>query len=327
MVTRRDFLQKSAAGACALGVSTVPALGETMKTASIPMRTLGKTGEKVSILGIGGWHVGALPSDQKAVQIIRKGIDEGITFMDNAWEYHEGLSEKRMGKALKNGYREKAFLMTKHHGRDKKTAMRHLEDSLRRLNTDVIDLWQFHEIIYQDDPKEIFAQNGGIEAAVQAKKEGKVRFIGFTGHKDPELFLEMLNHDFEWDAVQMPVNVLDQHYVSFQKHILPLLQERNIGSIAMKSLAGGHLLRTPISAREALRYTWSQPVATVVSGITSEEVLMENIGSARNFTPLSSDEEKALLERARPLAKGGEFEPFKTSRAFDGPTGREQHGI
>lgn len=232
-----------------------------------------------------------------------------------------------MGRALKGGYREEVFLMTKHHGRkSKKIAMEHLEESLRRLRTDVIDLWQFHEVIYPDDPAMIFSENGAIEAAALAQKQGKVRFIGFTGHKDPDLHLEMLEHDFQWDAVQMPVNVLDAQFRSFQKNVLPVLRKRNIGVIAMKTLGGGHLLRTGrVGPEEGLTYAWSQPVATAVSGIDSMEVLQKNIELARSFSPMAESDQNRLLERTREIALEGKYEPFKTSREFDGWKGRQLH--
>ena len=259
--------------------------------------------------------------------MIRHAVDQGVTFMDNAWEYHHGRSEELMGRALKDGYRQRVFLMSKHHGRkDKKTALRHLEASLKRLNTDVIDLWQFHEIIYDDDPEMIFSRNGAIEAAYEAQKAGKVRFIGFTGHKDPRLFLEMLSHDFPWDAVQMPVNILDAQFRSFQNEVLPKLRERNIGAIAMKTLGSGHLLKTGlVKPEECLKFAWSQPVATIVSGIDSMSVLEENIRLARRFSPMSESAQRQLLERTRSVALTGKYEPFKTSRQYDGWKGRELH--
>ena len=294
----------------------------------LPTRVLGRTGEKVSILALGGHHVGQVQDDREAIRLVRTAIDMGVTFMDNAWEYHQGRSEALMGEALHDGYRERVFLMTKHHGRDKRTALRHLEESLRRLDTDRIDLWQFHEIIYEDDPAMIFAPGGGIEAAELAKKHGKVRYIGFTGHKDPAVFRSMLAQDYPWDTVQMPVNVLDAHFRSFQKEILPILVERDIGPIAMKSMGGGHVLESGVvKPGQALRYAWSQPVATVVCGMTSIDQLEQNIQAAREFVPLSKQEELELLERAKPVARDGKFEPFKTSDQFDGVFGKHLHGL
>jgi predicted aldo/keto reductase-like oxidoreductase len=323
--TRREFIKGTLGGLCAAGL---PSQSVWASNEAVPRRPLGKTGESISILGIGGHHLGQIENEQEAIRFVREAIDNGVTFMDNAWEYHKGRSEELMGKALQEGYRKKAFLMTKHHGRDKKTAIKHLEDSLRRLKVEQIDLWQFHEIIYEDDPKMIFSKNGGIEAAEQARRDGKIRFIGFTGHKDPSLFTQMLKQDYEWDAVQMPVNVLDPHFRSFQKEILPVLVERKIGIIAMKTLAGGHLLAPKIvTPQEALTYTWSQPVSTIVSGMDSRELLMANIQTAREFTPMSQEAQAKLLERTRSVASSGEYEPFKTTRKFDGWVGREQHGI
>lgn len=297
-------------------------------TEELPARTLGKTGQKISILGLGGHHVGQVRDDHEAIQLVRAAIDMGVTFMDCAWEYHQGRSEMLLGKALQDGYRQQVFLMTKHHGRDRKTAMQHLEDSLRRLKTDAVDLWQFHEIIYEDDPDMIFAPGGGIEAADEAVKQGKVRYIGFTGHKHPAIFRKMLSFDYPWDAVQMPVNVLDAHFRSFQKEILPILLERNIGPIAMKSMGSGHVLESGvIGPKQALRYAWSQPVATVVCGMTNREQLEENVQAAREFKPLSRQEEIELLEKARPAARDGAYEPFKTTTQFDGVVGRQLHGL
>ena len=296
--------------------------------ADIPTRPLGSTGVNVSILGLGGHHIGRIRDDNQSIQLIRKAIDSGVTFLDNAWEYHNGRSEELMGKALAGGYRDKAFLMTKHHGRDKKTAMEHLEDSLRRLRTDVIDLWQFHEVVYDKDPEMIFAVDGGIEAAELAKKQGKVRFIGFTGHRDPVIHLKMLAYGYPWDAVQMPMNVLDPHFKSFQKNVLPILVRRNIGVIAMKTLASGHVLRAKVATpKQALDYIWSQAVSTIVSGMDSEQLLKANVGFAQAFKPMGQMEQAELLDKTKDIALTGKFEPFKTPPNFDGPIGRKLHGI
>jgi aryl-alcohol dehydrogenase-like predicted oxidoreductase len=323
---RRDFIKKTAYGLFA--ANTVGYAWAASGKTAIPTRPLGGTGVKVSMLCLGGHHIGRIRDDNRSIRLIRKAIDSGVTFMDNAWEYHRGRSEELMGRSLKGGYREKAFLMTKHHGRDKKTAMEHLEDSLRRLRTDVIDLWQFHEIVYEDDPDMIFAAGGGIEAADLAKKQGKVRFIGFTGHRDPLLHLKMLAYEYPWDAVQMPMNVMDPHYKSFQKHVLPVLVKRNIGVLAMKTLASSHVLRADVTtAQEALRYVWSQPVSTIVSGMESEELLEANVAAARNFEPMDSERQMALLAKTKEAGVTGKFEPFKTAPNFDGPVGRQLHGI
>ena len=324
--TRRDFIKRTAYGCFA--ANTFGYAWAASGTSGIPARPLGSTGQKVSMLGLGGHHIGRIRDDSQSVKLIRKAIDMGVTFLDNAWEYHRGRSEELMGRALKDGYRNRAFLMTKHHGRDKKTAMEHLEDSLRRLRTDVIDLWQFHEVVYEDDPDMIFAVNGGIEAADLAKKQGKVRFIGFTGHRDPLLHLKMLAYEYPWDAVQMPMNVMDPHYKSFQKHVLPVLVKRNIGVIAMKTLASGHVLRADVTtAQEALRYVWSQPVSTIVSGMDSDQLLDANAAAARKFSPMGSEAQAALLTRTKEAGLTGKFEPFKTAPNFDGPIGRRLHGI
>jgi predicted aldo/keto reductase-like oxidoreductase len=323
--TRRRFLQQM----FGLGAAALPwpqAAGA--RESAIPRRRLGRTNEMVSMLGLGGWHMGSINDDRQAIGLVREAVDLGVTFMDNAWGYHQGRSEELMGRALTGGRRQKVFLMTKHHGRDKKTSMRHLEDSLRRLGTDVIDLWQFHEVIYRDDPDRILGPNGGIEAAELAKQQGKVRFIGFTGHKDPAVFLRMLSNDYPWDAVQMPVNVLDAHFRSFQQRILPLLIKRDIGAIAMKSLASGHLLRTgTVTPAEALTYTWSQPVTTLVSGMPSSRILHTNARLAAHFRPLSREEQGRLLARTEKIARSGEYEPFKTTRGYDSREGRLQHDL
>lgn len=248
--------------------------------------------------------------------------------MDNAWEYHQGRSEELMGQALQEGYRQKVFLMTKHHGRYRQTAQKHLEDSLRRLQTEVIDLWQFHEVIYEADPGMIFAPGGSLEAAVAAKQSGKVRYLGFTGHKDPKIFAAMLEQDFPWDTVQMPVNVLDAHFRSFQQEILPRLRRRGIGVIGMKPLAAGHLLEAGVvSPKEALEYAWSQPVDTVVSGMSSIDDLQTNLALARAFTPMSPEAQANLLARTWAVAAQGQYEPYKTTRKHDGHFGRQLHGV
>ncbi len=324
--TRRGFLQSTAYGLCAGGlVSQAIAASDS---GGVPTRPLGGTGVNVSMLGLGGHHAGRSRDTDMAVRLMRKAIDMGVTFMDNAWEYHGGRAEESMGMALRDGYRDKVFLMTKHHGRDKQTAMQHLEDSLKRLGTDVIDLWQFHEIVYDKDPEMIFAPGGGIEAADLAKKQGKVRFIGFTGHRDPMLHLKMLAYGYPWDAVQMPLNVFDPHYKSFQQHVLPILVRRKIGVIAMKTMASGHVLRANVTTpKEALDYIWSQPVSTIVSGMESDELLEANVAAARAFKPMNAQAQAELLEKTKQAALTGKFEPFKTAPNFDGPVGRRLHGV
>jgi predicted aldo/keto reductase-like oxidoreductase len=295
----------------------------------IARRPLGKTGLQVSIMGIGGYHLGSVKEETEADRIINGALDAGINFFDNAWEYHEGLSEKRMGDALK-GKRDKAIVMTKvcTHGRDKKVAMQMLEESLRRLQSDYIDIWQIHEVIYDNDPDLIFAPNGAAEALAQAKKDGKARFVGFTGHKDPSIHLKMLSHDFPFDTVQMPLNCMDGSFRSFEEHVLPELNRRGIAPLGMKSLGGsGEMVaKGAITAEEGLRYAMSLPVATTISGIDCAEVLRQNLEIALNFKPMGHEEMEALRKRCRLYAGDGRFELFKTTKKYDGNIGREQHG-
>jgi len=291
---------------------------------AIPTRPFGRADEQVSLLAVGGAHLGR-PEEAEAIRMVHAAIDAGATFLDNAWEYNDGESERRMGKALsQGGYRDRAFLMTKDCAHDRVAAhsMQKLEESLTKLQTDHLDLWQIHEVNWDDDPARIFAPGGSIESLVKAKEQGKVRYIGFTGHRDPALHRQLLSQGFPWDSVQMPLNVLDAHYRSFEQEILPLLNEQGIAVIGMKSNAGGHLAKTGISATEGLRYAMSLPVTTVVSGMTSMDELRQNLAVAEGFTPLSAGERDALLERSRPHATDGEFEPFKTTRDFDAKWGR-----
>ena len=281
-----------------------------MSNHGIPTRVLGKTNEEVSILGLGGYHIGKLEKN-RSIKLIRRAIDEGITFMDNAWCYHNGQSEKLMGEALKNGYREKVFLMTKNHGRNKKLFKKQLDESLQRLNTDYIDLLQLHEIINFGVPEKI-NNEGVLDAVLEAKKKGKIRFIGFTGHRYPSVHQEMLDLDFDWDTVQMPVNVLDYHYRSFQNQILPQAKEKNMGIIGMKSLAAGRIFKTDISVQDAIRYSLSLPISTLVSGIDSIEVLEQNLKIAREFKKMSEKELNELRTRFKNEAFKGQHEYYKT---------------
>ncbi|AQT67728.1 General stress protein 69 [Anaerohalosphaera lusitana] len=293
----------------------------------IPLRPLGKTGEKVPIICLGGHHLGRVEDDQQAINFVRYAVDNGVTFIDNAWEYHRGRSEKIVGRALRDGYRDKAFVMTKTHGRDKETTRKQIEESLRRLQVDTIDLCQVHEVIYRDDPRRFFAEDGGIGPLLQAQKEGKIRFIGFTGHKSPALFTEMMQQFDGWDTLQMPVNAFDPHYRSFIENVMPVAVEKQIAVIAMKTMGGGYLLRPGvISPEQALRFAWSQPVASVVSGMENMDLLKKNIENARIFEPMSEQEQKKLLEKTEPVAKDGEYEKFKTANTFDGWYGRTIHG-
>jgi len=292
--------------------------------ASIPYRTLGRTGEKVSIIGIGGFHLGA-PSveEQEAIRIIRGALDRGINFLDNCWDYNNGESEVRMGKALRDGYRKKAFLMTKIDGRTGRAAREQITDSLRRLQTDHIDLLQFHEVIRETDPDRIFAPGGGMEAVIEAKKQGKVRYIGFTGHKSPEVHNKMLQtafaHNFTFDTVQMPLNVMDAHYDSFEKNTLPILVKHNIGVLGMKPLGDRIILHsktaTPV---ECLHYAMNLPTSVVITGCDSTEILEQAWEAARSFKPLTEQEVTALLAKTTAAAAKGEFEQYKTTHNFDG---------
>ncbi|MFC1717126.1 aldo/keto reductase [Candidatus Poribacteria bacterium] len=284
----------------------------TERINGIPTRILGRTGVRVTVIGVGGYHIGKDKDPQLAIHIIHSAINEGINFMDNAWCYNSGESERFMGVALKNGYRDKVFLMTKNHGRDAATFRHQLDESLKRLQTDYIDLLQFHEIIHEGEPERIFSE-GAIEEAIKARDEGKIRFIGFTGHRWPHLLEQMLEKDFDWDTVQMPINLFDYHYRSFTKGILPILVERGIGVIGMKSLAGGGILETDISPREAISYTLSLPVHALISGMDSLEILKTNIDIVRTWEPLSEDERGQLLERIAPRAGDGRLEHYKTA--------------
>lgn len=302
-----------------------------MASGTIPRRTLGKTGEEVSILCLGGAHIGNKPTAAEATRIVHAAIDAGMDFMDNAWEYNDGESERRMGEALaQEGYRDRAFLMTKNcaHDRLADHSMVKLEESLRRLKTDHLDLWQVHEVVWPDDPDRIFAPGGAAEAMLKAKEQGKVRYIGFTGHKSTAIFKRMLDRGFPWDTLQMPINALDPHYESFQKEILPIAQAQGMGVIGMKSLAGGHLLEgTDLSPQEAIGYALSVPVSTLCVGVDSMEVLEQNLAIGRDFAPLSADAQAAILARTAPPAADGRFEPFKTSFDYEGEEARKEHGL
>ena len=274
------------------------------------------------MLGLGGYHIGN-PSEAEAIKIVRTAADNGITFMDNCWDYHDGESEARMGKALRDGYRQKVFLMTKIDGRDAQTAAKQIDESLSRLQTDHLDVLQFHEVIRSNDPERIFAPGGGIEAAVKAREAGKVRFIGFTGHKSPQMHKHMLEvadqHKFKFDTVQMPLNVMDAQYDSFAKVVLPMLEERNIGVLGMKPIGAGILLKSGnVNAVECLRYALSLPTSVVITGCESMRDLQQAIDLARSFKPLTGPERAALLSKTAEAAKNGEFELYKTSDQFDG---------
>jgi aryl-alcohol dehydrogenase-like predicted oxidoreductase len=281
-------------------------------------------------LGIGGYHPGSADTEAEARQIVNEALDAGVNFFDNAWEYHQGLSEERLGRALK-GKRDRAVVMTKvcTHGRDKTIAMRQLEESLTRLQTDHVDVWQIHEVIYENDPDLIFAPGGAAEALVEAKRQGKVRFVGFTGHKDPSIHLKMLSHNFPFDTVQMPLNCLDATFRSFETHVLPEANRRGIAALGMKSLGGsGELVRQgAVIVTVGLRYAMSLPVAVTVSGIDSVSVLRQNLEVARGFQAFSSAEMQTIRDACRLDASDGHIELFKTTKKYDGDLGREMHGF
>jgi predicted aldo/keto reductase-like oxidoreductase len=330
--SRREFLQSSLAAGAALGLTAAAGGADDAGSKGLPTRPLGKTGQRVSILCLGGWHIGAVKDQDEAIKIMHTALDEGLTFFDNAWDYHDGGSEEIMGKALSmDGKRQKCFLMTKNCARDAKGTRQHLEDSLRRLRTDHLDLWQFHEINYDNDPDWIF-ERGALKEALKAQKEGKVRFLGFTGHKDPHIHLKMLGK-YDWDTVQMPINVCDYFYRSFAHLVLPEAVRRGIAPIGMKSLGGGsdHKGRLPAekvcTVEEALTYSLSRPIASLVSGIDSMEVLRQNLGIARNFKPYDEQALSKLLARVRNVAGDGRHERFKSTQFFDGPYHRIQHGL
>lgn len=334
--SRREFLHATAAGVAAAAVAGAAeaqqAVQQRANAGGIPLRPLGKTGEMVSILCLGG-HSATNPkklSEAESLKLIQRAVDEGITFMDNCWDYHDGGAEEWMGKALaEGGRRDKVFLMTKVCGRTARDAQANLDDSLRRLKTDRIDLWQFHEIVYDNDPDWVFAADGALQAGLKAVGEGKVRYLGFTGHKDPIIHLKMLGMPYDWASVQMPLNVMDVHYRSFQRQVLPVLLQRNIGVLAMKSLGGdGSIVsKAGVPVEDALRYVLSLPISTLVTGIDSEKVLDQNLKIVRGFQPLTPQERAAIEGRTLAMAGDGRFELFKSSKKFDGPVHRKQHGF
>jgi aryl-alcohol dehydrogenase-like predicted oxidoreductase len=327
-LTRRQFLALTVAGASIAGAS-IPLLAENTAQGAkggMQYRTLGRTGQKVSIVGIGGAHLGACPDDAAAARIVRTAVDNGVTFMDNCWDYGDGLCEARMGKALRDGYREKVFLMTKIDGRNRQTAAKQIDESLSRLQTDRIDLVQFHEIIRMSDAERIFAPGGGMEAVLAAKQAGKIRYIGFTGHKSPAIHLHMLrvarqNH-FDFDTVQMPLNAMDAHYDSFERLVLPVLVKHQIGVLGMKPMGAGLILRSgaSITPVQCLHYAMNLPTSVVITGCDSMEVLNQALGAARSFRPLSAEQVAAILSATAQYANKGKYELYKTTEYFDGTT-------
>lgn len=318
-VGRREFVQ--IAGSAVLALSAGPAWAAS-DTEEVPRRTLGRTGERVSIVGLGGFHLGKADEDE-AIRIVRTALDNGLNFMDNCWDYHNGISEIRMGKALRDGYRAKAFLMTKIDGRDRRTFAMQLDESLQRLGTDHVDLLQFHEIIRMSDPDRIFAPEGALQAALDAKRAGKCRYLGFTGHKSPAIHLKMLEtasaHDFRFDTVQLPLNVMDAHYDSFEKLVLPELLKQQIGVLGMKPMGDPFILGSgTVSAMECLHYAMNLPTTVVVTGCDSLAILEQALTAARGFKPLSKARRARLLAKSAKSARGGQFERYKTSDHFDG---------
>jgi len=307
---RREFLKNAAAATVVTSLGSKASFGAAD---SFPYRTLGHTGEKVSLIGLGGYHIGKQSDEQESIRIIRTGLDNGVNFLDNCWDYNSGVSEIRMGKALRDGYRQKAFLMTKIDGQTKKAAEQQLEESLRRLQTDHVDLLQFHEVIRESDPARIFGEGGGMEAALAAEKQGKIRYIGFTGHKSPDIHLKMLEtgfaHQFTFDAVQMPLNVMDAHYDSFEKKVLPVLVKHDIGVLGMKPMGDAIILRSKTaSAIECLHYAMNLPTSVVITGCDSLPILQQALDAARSFKPMGKEEVAQLLARTASAATKGEYE-------------------
>lgn len=332
---RREFLQAGVAAGVTLTLADALLAAQEDTGDGLPTRPLGGTGEHVSILCLGGWHIGQASKDdgeKEAVRLMHAAIDEGMTFFDNCWDYHDGLSEEVMGKAIEDR-RDKVFLMTKNCERDYKGSLKCLEDSLRRLRTDVIDLWQFHEMVYDNDPDWVF-EKGGIKAAIEAQKAGKVRYLGFTGHKDPRIHLKMLGKPHSWDAAQMPINVCDWHFRSFQREVVPVCLKKEVGVIGMKSLGGspdgknGRLVQEGLaSAEDCIRYSLSQPVASLVVGLRNQRDLDQAIRAGRGFQPMPDEDQTKLRGQVEQVATDGRHELFKTTKEFDGPHHRKQHGF
>lgn len=320
--SRRDFMGKVAIGIAGASVGASLPGDSKAKTGEIPTRTLGRSGEKISAVGLGGYHIGLPKDEQEGIRIIRAAIDSGITFLDNCWDYHEGESEIRMGKALKAGYRKKAFLMTKIDAQVKGAAEKQIDECLRRLQVDTIDLMQFHEVVRMWDPDRIFGPSGAIESVLAARKAGKIRYIGFTGHQDPEVHLKMvetsLRNGFTFDAVQFPLNLLDAHFRSFAKKLVPVLVKHGIAILGMKPLAGGHLMKTQtVSAIEGLHYAMNLPTSVVITGCDSGEVLNQAIEAGRTFRPMDEKEVAALVGKTASAGANGQFEPFKTTNQYN----------
>lgn len=298
----------------------------TTRRGDMLYRKLGRTNEEVSLIGLGGHHIGTQKDEQESIRIIRTAIDRGVTFLDNSWDYNEGRSETRMGKALKDGYRGKVFLMTKFDGRTKKSAAEQIDESLKRLQVDHVDLIQFHENIRMEDPDRFFSEGGALDAVVEAKKAGKVRYIGFTGHKDPMVHLRMLEmaklHDFHFDTCQMPVNVMDANFRSFQRQVLPVLVREGVAPLAMKCFGGGAIAQDVLKSGAAspidlLHFTMTRPVSVVITGMNKMQILEQALEAVKTFKPMTPEQAAALLEKTRPTALTGKLEKFKTTQVFD----------
>jgi aryl-alcohol dehydrogenase-like predicted oxidoreductase len=331
---RRSFLKSVAAASVGTAAASSGLAQSEPRQAKTPpalrpespdmqYRELGRTGERVSVIGMGGYHLGKQDDAAESIRLIRRGIDRGITFLDNCWDYNDGLSEVRMGQALRDGYRSKAFLMTKMDGRTKDSFNKQLEQSLGRLQTDMIDLVQFHEVIRMEDPDRIFAEGGAIEAAIAARQAGKIRYIGFTGHKDPAVHLRMLEiaqqHSFHFDTAQMPINVMDAHFRSFTHQVMPVCLQQGIGVLAMKTFGDSFILRSnTVQPIEALHYSLNLPVSVIITGIDRTEILDQAFEAIKSFKPMSDSQVASLLSRTKEAAATGKFELFKTTSHFDG---------
>jgi aryl-alcohol dehydrogenase-like predicted oxidoreductase len=339
---RRDFVKASAAAAASAVVGTAAGAAtvadaqpapETIDRNGMKYRVLGRTGAEVSLIGLGGFHLAKpgpdKPSTEEAIRIVRTGLDAGLNFCDNCWDYNGGESEIRLGKALRDGYRQKAFLMTKIDGRTAEAAMGQLETSLKRLQTDHLDLLQFHEVIRMDDPERIFAAGGALEAVLRAREQGKLRFIGFTGHKSPAIHRHMFEvaaqHNFRFDTVQMPVNIMDAHYDSFQKIIFPVARAQGTAVLAMKTFGDTFIIDSKVADPiDMLHYSMSQPVAVVITGCDKMPILEQALAAVRSYVPMPADQQAALLAKSAALAQGGQTERYKVSTHFDGTTQHPQ---
>jgi uncharacterized protein len=330
--TRREFTHATGLAAVAGLAGQVIAQTTPAAATGLPTRVLGRTNTRVPIIGLGGWHMGVIKDEREAIRIMHAAIDEGLTFFDNCWDYQDGHAEEVMGKALAiDNRRQRVFLMTKNCERDYQGSKKCLEDSLRRLRTDHLDLWQFHECVYDNDPDWVF-DKGGIKAALEARQQGKVRFIGFTGHKDPRIHLKMLSKPHDWDTAQMPINPMDAHYRSFQTEVIPVCLTKDVGVIGMKGLAGGYPegrlpSKAGLSVEECYRYCLSLPITVQVMGINTMQQLKQDVALARGFKPMTPEEKRVLLEKIKDEAGDGRHELFKSTKDFDGPIHRKQHGF